>query len=919
MNPHLSYIKCNYIKFYIVASILFACLTGAHLHAQHFLGNDTLVCSGQYITLDAGPQGPYLWSTGQTSQTIRVYQDGNYFVNAGGKTDSINVTIYNESYNQSSSWQFGNGGSIQFDTSAQDSHMVSVTPLANSSFNIPAGSSSAVNNDGKLLFFTNGETIFDSSGNVLESGFSGDKDISQNSLIVAKPGSAVDYYMFTIKDNTLYYSIIHVNPDGSISTSMKNTVLSSGVDDKLSAINTNDGTGMWIMSHKENSNIFQAFQLTSNGISTSPVISATGTPTTDAEGYMKFSPDGTRLAIASDFTEVFYFDNSTGIVSFPKHLFLASSYGLEFSPNSNYLYVSSTTQTKTDSASPATPGGSLLRINLSDYQTQIVSKGTASTSFGALQLASNGSIYVAQGDNSASCLGAVTDPNSDGTSGYTTDKICISGTTALGLPNFPQQYFSKSSNFKFFPSSPCEGDSMHIYASSRLINLPYAKFSIHYDFGDPESRANDSSSILNPTHFYPGKDKVYVVTATTNDVCMTNVIQSNSYIIPRPRIHFLDTIICPQAPIPLLDAGNHYADVQTDYLWILGKDTLGKKETFMPAVSGQYRIEVKIGGQCDTSNLFRVTFKTFPPYDLGPPKDVCSGDTLGLVANINLATAAIVWSTGDSTKKIIVKTSGTYWVKISDQGCTTSDTVLVTYFPKPVDPGFSRDTIACFNTQVTFDALNPLNFKYKWNTGDSSESIVTSDSGLYQVTVYNSGCSQTFQTDLTFTQPVTFPLSNEYSLCEMDGQTIILDAGSGGSWTWLPGNENTRTIVAVRSGDYSVIKTDSATGCSSDFKLTVFNICQPKLYFPNAFSPNKDGENDVFKPYAKNVLTYQLNILNRWGELIFTSTNVDEGWDGTFKNEASPVDNYVYTVNYEGAGIKETNKFSLKGDLILLR
>jgi gliding motility-associated-like protein len=913
MSSHLGYLKYSLITFLL---LFYSILT---IYAQNILGNDTLVCSGQYITLNAGPNGPYLWSTGETTQGIRVYQDGDYAVTAGGITDTVKVTIYNQSYNQASHWVFGNGISLKFDTSSQTNYKVSEKPLQNS-FSIPAGSSSAVNNDGNLLFFSDGESIYDSSGKVVVSGLAGDKNIAQNSLIVPLPGSAVEYYIFTIENHQLFYSIVHLDAAKNISVVKKNILLADGVDNKLSAITNGDNTGMWIMTHKQYSNTFQAFLLTKGGI-TPPVLSSTGQTTNDSPGYLKFSPDGSRLAIASDFTEVFYFDKSSGAVSFPKHLFFTSSYGLEFSPNSNYLYVTSTNSTKTDSAGPITPGGSLVRVNISyGYKTDIISGGNASTSFGALQLGNDGKIYVVKGDNNQSCLGTINDPRSDQiVNNYTPDALCVAGTTTLGLPNFPQHYFTKSSNFFFFPTSPCEGDSMQIIAGSRLINLPYAKFSIQYDFGDPASGAENTSTQLTPKHFYPGKEKVYEVKAFTKDVCKSNTITSNSFIIPRPRMAFKDTVVCPNAPLLLLDAANNYKSVGTGYLWILGKDTLSKKQTFTPPSSGIYRVEVKIGGQCDTSNTIRVAYKTFPPFDLGPAKNLCDGDSAALSPLVDLSVASFIWSTGDTSKKIIIETSGTYWLRITDQGCSISDTVDAMFFPKPLDPDLKSDSAACFGTSVLLDAANPGNFKYTWSSGETSRSISVTKGGLYSVTIYNPGCSQVFSSNLYFQAPIAFPTDNPVSICEKDNQLIELDAGSGTDWIWSNGTESNRRMVISKAGDYSVVKKDSLTGCPGTASYHIYSVCKPKIYFPTTFTPNEDGSNEIFKPYAKNVISYRLNIFNRWGELIYFTENIDNGWDGTYKGEPSPIDNYIYTVNYEGEGIKETTKFTIKGSLILLR
>jgi len=87
-------------------------------------------------------------------------------------------------------------------------------------------------------------------------------------------------------------------------------------------------------------------------------------------------------------------------------------------------------------------------------------------------------------------------------------------------------------------------------------------------------------------------------------------------------------------------------------------------------------------------------------------------------------------------------------------------------------------------------------------------------------------------------------------------------------------------------------------GCTGTTTATV--IVQPDFTFfvPNSFTPNGDGLNDVFKAYGTGLLDFELIISNRWGEHVFSTKNIDEGWDGTVNSEPAPPDVYVYLINY---------------------
>lgn len=909
------------MKIYLFLVLTSLCLATASF-AQLNLGNDTLVCTGQYRTLDAGPHGPYLWSTGDTTRTIRVYQSGNYGAQDGtGTKDNIDITIYHESYNQASVWPVGNGNVITFDTSAAAGRKP-LPPTTATGFNIPAGSASAVNNDGKALFFSDGSTVYSPDGHVIETGFNGDPSISQPVLLVPKPGSTVEYYLFTIKNGELSYSIL--NEKGTVRSNQKNILLASGVDEKLASVLKGNAKGVWITTHLQNSNIFNAFSLDEDGLKTTPVVSVAGTPTSVSKGYMKFSPNGSRLALASDFTEVFYFDNLQGKVQYPKHLFFASSYGVEFSPDGNYLYVSTSDYTKLDSASAPVPGGALLKVNISyGYGTEVLASGNASSKYGAIQMGPDGKIYVSSGNNNANCLGVIRFPNAgNSSSGYTANDFCLANATNLGLPNFPQHYFSSPGGFSAFATIPCEGDSVKVFGFSRLLPIPYAHFTIRYAFGDPASGPNDTAYTINASHLYPKNGSInYMINALSSNSCYKEPINISAFIIKQPTVNFKDTLLCPDVAIPLYQANKYSPTWTTKYYWMKGEDTLSVDTSYTPIATGTYYIKISINNQCDTAQQFTISRKAFPPLDLGADQTKCAGDTVALSADLKIPTAVYAWSpTGETSKTINVTTDGKYKVSVTDEHCTISDSSTIRFYPLPQDPRLPADTVSCFGILASFDAGNPLGFQYKWSSGETTEFMSTNIPGKYLVDVFNVGCKKTFETNLSFYPPITYGLLHEYSLCEKDKQTILLDAGEGKDWLWLPDSSLSRTKVISDSGDYLVMKANSITGCKAQpFKIKVLNICEARLFFPNAFSPNNDAQNEFFLPAASNVYSYELNIFNRWGETIFTSNEVQVGWDGTYNGEAAPPDNYVYTVYYEGQQLSGFKKFTAKGGFLLLR
>ncbi len=86
-------------------------------------------------------------------------------------------------------------------------------------------------------------------------------------------------------------------------------------------------------------------------------------------------------------------------------------------------------------------------------------------------------------------------------------------------------------------------------------------------------------------------------------------------------------------------------------------------------------------------------------------------------------------------------------------------------------------------------------------------------------------------------------------------------------------------------------------GCTYVDSLQV--LVTPSVFIPNAFSPNDDAHNNVFYPIVRNLATYEFWIFNRWGEVIFHTTDQNEGWNGRHKNNVMcPNDVYVWKIKY---------------------
>jgi len=137
----------------------------------------------------------------------------------------------------------------------------------------------------------------------------------------------------------------------------------------------------------------------------------------------------------------------------------------------------------------------------------------------------------------------------------------------------------------------------------------------------------------------------------------------------------------------------------------------------------------------------------------------------------------------------------------------------------------------------------------------------------------------------------------------MLGQSIeLIVSGGSGSYDWTPSTGldcDSCEIVNASPQETTTYIVSNDYQCSLDASHTVTVIIDDLILIPTAFSPNKDGTNDVFKIIASGIEELELHIYNRWGNEVFVGSGVDIFWDGTYKNEMQEIGVYCYFVRYK--------------------
>ncbi|WP_242926179.1 gliding motility-associated C-terminal domain-containing protein [Pontibacter vulgaris] len=249
---------------------------------------------------------------------------------------------------------------------------------------------------------------------------------------------------------------------------------------------------------------------------------------------------------------------------------------------------------------------------------------------------------------------------------------------------------------------------------------------------------------------------------------------------------------------------------------------------------------------------------------------------------------------------------------VSSAGCSTpSEAVAITVNPAPAPPVLTvRNATACAGGSATLTIANSNGGTYEWFTEASGGTPIfvgatfqtpplTQTTTYYVQAVNTNGCVSTTRTAATVTL-VTPEASAGDDVTIIQGKTVELRASGGTTYKWEPTQGLSSADVANPVASPQVTTTYTVTvttaeGCVDIDEVTVTVI--PAIVAPNAFTPNRDGVNEVWE--IENIENYpdvRVEIFNRWGNLVFTSNGYGTPWDGTYNGSDLPVATYYYII-----------------------
>jgi gliding motility-associated-like protein len=455
-----------------------------------------------------------------------------------------------------------------------------------------------------------------------------------------------------------------------------------------------------------------------------------------------------------------------------------------------------------------------------------------------------------------------------------------------------------------------------------------------WNFGDPSSGANNTSSLKNPTHNFATAGTYRVTLLVESDKGCSQLIPKDVEVKDKPAFTIpRDTLICTIDTLQLTATGTGTIVWSPNYMI---SDITSLTPLVSPDITTTYTATFTDAFGC--SGTDDITINVVDRVTQGNNYDttICTGDA----AQLRLFSNALyyTWSPNDGslnsttiknpTATPTVATSYNVIGKISDK-CFAQNTINVTPIPYPTV--IAPDVSVCFGRSTQLQASGGSIYNWSPRTYLNNTTIpnptVTNPltSVAYTLTVRDvQGCPKPVQKTVRLNVVKINANAGPRDTSVVLGQPLQLNATGGTNYLWLPDNRwLSSTIInnpiALPQNDIEyIVQVSDANGCRGldSIRVRLFRV-SPGLYVPNAFTPNSDGKNDIFRPVVLGIKSLDLfQVYNRFGQMVYSGTDIAKGWDGTFGGRPQDPANFVWVAeatDYTGKKIKR------KGNVILIR
>ncbi len=376
----------------------------------------------------------------------------------------------------------------------------------------------------------------------------------------------------------------------------------------------------------------------------------------------------------------------------------------------------------------------------------------------------------------------------------------------------------------------------------------------------------------------------------------------------------------------------NFSTASDSYLWDFGNGVTSSV-IFNPSITysipGVYTIRLYVTDSvCLLVDTAQITIIVTDSIQISLPAtlELCSPTEITIAGNSFGTADYFIWSTNaqftdtlntnisDSILTIIPNGSTTYYFQAGNLGCSSTDSISVTFISSALELTANDSICLGDQTLITATNLNPsISFTYVWSptnllvTPSSSNQVLVAPletSYIFVTASASNGCvvEDSILISVSAIGEGLVNASASEILIPAGASTNLIGQPSGLSYQWSPtvgvtnpsmqstsATVESTTIYTLSVSDGICTKTDTVL-----VKVFTFVCGEPFIYIPNAFSPNGDKENDVLFVRGQLIEGMIFRVFDRWGEMVFESTDRNFGWDGTFRGKAMDPDVYDY-------------------------
>ncbi|MEO8760937.1 MAG: PKD domain-containing protein, partial [Bacteroidia bacterium] len=487
-------------------------------------------------------------------------------------------------------------------------------------------------------------------------------------------------------------------------------------------------------------------------------------------------------------------------------------------------------------------------------------------------------------------------------------------------------------------------------ANQQALNLNCTPTNLsNYVWAGPASYSatgsNPSVPVANVTTALAG---IYTVTVTDNNLpACTNTAVVNVTINPVPNVTVTTSPICLGQTINLVASGG------VNYTWSHSSETPPFTSNQNPLtranatfdMAGNYIVTATDANGCIGAGFATVIVNGLPVITATTNAICFSQQTATLTASgasTYTWTGSYITLPNNNPTTANPNTTNVYTVTATDiNTCVGTATTMVTVYTLPTvtTPTVMPDCIPlCHSFIVTSPAASSIS-TYSWSFGNGSPSsaqatptrcyTVAGSSNVVLIVTDTNGCTNVATTTVTaFSVPTAAFTYGEQPVSVLAPEVHFDNQSTPGlnySWTFGDIYNNKDSVTNPihtypTVGFYTVTLTaSSSNGCSATTQEVIQIFDDYVLYVPNAFTPNEDGKNEIFKPVGEGITDYKLYIFDRWGSLIFFSDDINKGWDGTYQAKGDQVvqqDVFVWKIQLQNV-LKESK--NLTGTVTLIK